>query len=270
MPDTKPAGYDARASLAWWHWLTPLIPLVAWLVVWQTVGNHELFYSLNRWARHWPDGVWGFFVFIGNGWGIFSLLIPLMLLAPRMLLASAIGAVLAGIASRILKEALDIPRPAGVLDRSTFHILGDTLTSLALPSGHTLTVFAVATAVYFSLPRGHRVAGLWIFGVAILGGISRVAVGAHWPADVLAGAAVGLLGGLVGIALANALPDRLLAPASWLMRLVAVAGLACIYVLVTDTLDLSLNMPLHALGIIVVASTLFHFVFVSFRRGPAR
>lgn len=270
MPETNTARPCPKTELAWWYWLVPLVPLAIWGVFWQTIGNHELFYSLNRWARHWPDGVWGFFVFIGNGWGIFSLLIPLLLLAPRMLLASAMGAVLAGVVSRFIKEGLDLPRPAGVLDRSTFHIIGDTMTSLALPSGHTLTVFAVATAVYFSLPRGHRIAGLWVFGVAILGGVARIAVGAHWPADVLAGAAVGLLGGLAGIALANALPDRLLTPSSWLMRLVALAGAACIYVLATDKLDLALNMPLHALGIIVVASTLFHFVFISFGRRAGR
>jgi membrane-associated phospholipid phosphatase len=63
----------------------------------------------------------------------------------------------------------------------------------SLPSGHGTTAFAAAFALGALFPR-IRVP-LWI--LAILIGISRVAVSAHYPSDVLAGALIGVFGALV-------------------------------------------------------------------------
>jgi undecaprenyl-diphosphatase len=60
----------------------------------------------------------------------------------------------------------------------------------SFPSGHTTTVFALAAVLGFLSER-------WFYpALALAGviGVSRVAVGAHYPSDVLAGAVVGLLG----------------------------------------------------------------------------
>jgi len=60
----------------------------------------------------------------------------------------------------------------------------------SLPSGHTLTAFAALVAVGAIFPRARPF--LWAY--AILIAVSRVAVTAHFPSDVIAGAAVGALG----------------------------------------------------------------------------
>lgn len=57
----------------------------------------------------------------------------------------------------------------------------------SLPSGHTITIFAFAVAMGYFLPRW-RVPLLLI---AVLVGISRVVIGAHYPSDVVAGACIG-------------------------------------------------------------------------------
>jgi undecaprenyl-diphosphatase len=63
----------------------------------------------------------------------------------------------------------------------------------SLPSGHTTTAFAVLVAFGTLWPRARTV--LLIYAVAIA--VSRVAVTAHYPPDVAAGALVGTVGALM-------------------------------------------------------------------------
>ena len=64
----------------------------------------------------------------------------------------------------------------------------------SFPSGHTLTAVAVyGLAAVFLWQRGHRIlaiiSGIWVFLV----GLSRVYLGAHYPSDVLASLAIGII-----------------------------------------------------------------------------
>jgi len=60
---------------------------------------------------------------------------------------------------------------------------------LSFPSGHANTIFALATALFFLLPRG------WFlyFSVAVLVGASRVLIGSHYLSDVIAGSYLAVL-----------------------------------------------------------------------------
>jgi membrane-associated phospholipid phosphatase len=58
---------------------------------------------------------------------------------------------------------------------------------LSFPSGHSVTAFATVTALAFMAPR----LGSWLFVLAVLIAASRVITGAHYPSDVIAGAALG-------------------------------------------------------------------------------
>ena len=57
----------------------------------------------------------------------------------------------------------------------------------SMPSGHTITAFALAVALGYFLPRWQIPLLLW----AALIGLSRVVVGAHYPSDIVAGACIG-------------------------------------------------------------------------------
>ncbi len=62
----------------------------------------------------------------------------------------------------------------------------------SFPSGHATVAFACATVLALAVPRLR-----WpLFGLAALVAFSRVYVGVHYPLDVLAGAALGVLIGL--------------------------------------------------------------------------
>jgi len=66
----------------------------------------------------------------------------------------------------------------------------------SFPSGHTSAAFAAAVAWSRTLPR--RWMGVTGLVMAALMGLSRLYVGVHFPTDVLCGAIVGTICGLLG------------------------------------------------------------------------
>src|SRR3989344_1196680 len=71
----------------------------------------------------------------------------------------------------------------------------------SFPSGHAAFSFALAAVVAFYYPR----VGMLFFAAAILMGAARVAAGAHWPSDVLGGAIIGIIVGILTVFLTRRL-----------------------------------------------------------------
>jgi len=83
-----------------------------------------------------------------------------------------------------LKIAFDFPRPLMVLGQHAVRVLGQPQYRHSLPSGHA-TFAALLTASLWGL--GWMRLRLVLLAFAILTGISRMWVGAHFPKDVIAG-----------------------------------------------------------------------------------
>lgn len=249
-------------------WLIPLLPLGLAFVIYSGGLQSFTFLAINQYTQLLPDTLWAWLTFLGNGWGSFALAFPLILLAPRLLTAGLIAGGISAICSPLLKNYFDLPRPAGVLIENSFHRLGEPLLYKAFPSGHTLTAFAIATALYFSCQKDKRGSLGLIFVVAALVGLSRNAVGAHWLTDVLGGAGFGMWCGLVGAVLANQIPDRYLSLRSLWLRLIAVGGLVAIYAHLTQIMDHELNMPLQYASVAILTITLILFVKAQFNPLP--
>jgi hypothetical protein len=106
--------------------------------------------------------------------------------------------------THLVKQAAPMLRPASVLAAADLHVIGPKLFLRTMPSGHSMTAFAVITILFLAGgPLWRRPATLAAsFVVAAAIGTSRVASGVHWPADVVAGAALGWATGVVSVHLA--------------------------------------------------------------------
>lgn len=95
-----------------------------------------------------------------------------------------------GIAVNALKIVFGRGRPRtydleGAFGAAPFTVSSD---YASFPSGHATTAFAFAAVLALGLPRLRT----GLFALAALVAMSRVVVGAHYPSDVLAGAALGV------------------------------------------------------------------------------
>ena len=110
-------------------------------------------------------------------------------LATRSVCFFAVIAV-SGIVAQATKHLIGRARPSMIDSLGPFHLDGlSWKASLSsFPSGHTITAFAAATALSFFAPRLQIV----FFSLALLVGLSRVVIGAHYPTDVLAGLIIGM------------------------------------------------------------------------------
>lgn len=92
-------------------------------------------------------------------------------------------------------------RPRPVL---TDHL--DTVSSLSFPSAHAANSMATLVAIALLLPVSLRWKWIAVAAAAVLSlliGLSRIALGVHWPSDVIGGWAFGLLWMLLMIRLAS-------------------------------------------------------------------
>jgi len=142
----------------------------------------------------------------------------------RWKLASAYALASAGvalIANRLIADVWDRPRPFA--SHHVSYVYGRSHDP-SFPSDHASAAFAIAFAVLLV----DRVVGSLFLAAAVLIGAGRVMIGAHYPADVLAGVLVGFASALLVVRLARPLlgllvqtvervTDPLLAPL-WRLR----------------------------------------------------
>jgi membrane-associated phospholipid phosphatase len=87
------------------------------------------------------------------------------------------------------KYLIPMMRPAVTL--TDVHVIGPLLKSGSFPSGHTAAAFSAGIALaHFS---NSKPASAIILAIALLISLSRIFVGAHFPADVLGGMACSLI-----------------------------------------------------------------------------
>jgi len=167
-------------------------------IVLATGTNKDWFLAGNAAAQWLPPFFWAGVTNMGNTLGAFCLIAPTLAWWPRWTAAAMLTLPFGTLYIHSIKRLADLPRPAKTLPHETFQIIDSPLFGHSFPSGHSATAFAFAGILVFCT---HRRLGWFILPVAMLVAFSRVAVGAHWPLDLLAGAAGGWATAALGCAL---------------------------------------------------------------------
>lgn len=166
-------------------------------------------------------------VYIGTGMYAAGLLFQNRTLADMGLhaseslaIASVAGFVLKGIVGRPLPRQRNADADSYVFGRG-MRVDGNWQ---AFPSGHTLAVFSIASAVTAEAqdrwPSHGTLVGVLTYGVASAAGISRLYNNAHWVSDVIFGAGIGIFSGIKTVQYAHTHPGN------WVDRLLLHASLA--------------------------------------------
>jgi membrane-associated phospholipid phosphatase len=174
--------------------------LLAVSLVW-SVGQRVdvwafLFFNLRGSRPLWLD--WTMIGFTQIGGGFAALVVGLILFWGGLRLAAyelILGTLTLWIVVELVKALVRRSRP--FIRVTEARIVGYRASGRSFPSGHTSQAFFMATLI---APHFH--ASPWVmfllYAIALLVGITRMYVGAHYPRDVLAGAILGSAWGLLG------------------------------------------------------------------------
>lgn len=158
------------------------------------------YHAINTFVSHhtWIGSVFRFIETYGT-YAIAIAAICLWLLARpggdrkwKLVAGSALGAAALGLlVNKIISSGWHRDRPYQT--HHVAHIWGPRKTDVSFPSDHSSAAFGIAVAVALLDPF----AGVLFLVLAVLITIGRVAVGEHYPADAIVGAAIGTISALV-------------------------------------------------------------------------
>lgn len=197
MQNPHPLGH-------FWQWVPPLAAFCLGLVIWLGGYNLDLFKQINSLYLISGETPWATLSILADALIAMVLLLPLIGRRPDILWAIILASLLTTLWVHGLKPILHNPRPAGIFSPDMIHIIGPILRNGSFPSGHTATAFMIAGVC--GLLSRNRLILIGLLTLATLAGMSRIAVGAHWPLDVMAGAFGGWLAAVLGIRLARHWP----------------------------------------------------------------
>lgn len=209
---TVPAGVLALAAVA------------LWLAEDRTAGFH----LANALGRHVPDPALALLTSLGDTGVALALFLPVLVRRPDLAAPVLIATVLGLAMTHGIKQPFPLLRPAGLLAADSFHAVGRLARTESFPSGHSQTALTLA-GILMALGGGAAARGaLLAAGVSVA--FSRVLVGMHFPVDVLAGAAGGLVAAALGLWLAPRL--RWICHPVAALALLALCGVAVTLLLV--------------------------------------
>lgn len=163
--------------------------------------DEQLFLTLNQaFSGETATFLFRWMTQLGNGWVLTLLILPPLFLLRREIfkrhaLTLVVAVALSGLAVNGLKIVVDRPRPPEHFEGSgvAVHVPAGVPSDRSFPSGHSQTAFGAAAYLSCLYPSASPV----FLGLALLVGLSRIALGVHFPLDVAVG---GLFGAVFSIA----------------------------------------------------------------------
>ena len=179
----------------------PTLAMVLLILVALAGLDRQLFHSFNQLSNYTGPLFWANLTILGDGLVCAVLLLPWIRKNPERVWGGLLGAILMTILLRVLKEMFGIPRPLGVLPEEAVIVIGPGHRRGAFPSGHTATMALYAGI--WALSTSRRLYSTLAICLALLVGVSRIAVGVHWPSDVLGGLVLGWASAWIGLQVAQ-------------------------------------------------------------------
>lgn len=227
-------------------------------------GHHFGFNTLNALGAPLPDAWLERLTYLGDS--LFAALLLLLVARrhPELVWLALLATLIAILISRGCKPLVDAARPAGVLPPDSFRLIGPVYYRTGFPSGHTTTAFVTAGVFCCLLRQVWSRAVLLLLALAV--GWSRIAVGAHWPLDVLGGIAAGCFSVWLSLRLLDYWRLHLRPQGFLLLVLSLVLAAAAALFLPPPYPAARLQLVLLALGALAVA--VYDFLILPLQRRP--
>lgn len=169
-------------------------------------GKEAAFISLNSYHPFYLNVFFINYTFMGDGIFAVCLIAAMFFYFKRTQCAFALlySFLISGLAAQLIKNLVNSPRPKLYFEAGTYlnFIDGVTLTgNSGFPSGHTATAFAIATVL--ALMMKNKKWQLLIIPAAALAGYSRIYLAQHFLLDVIAGALLGSISGVLAFYIAQ-------------------------------------------------------------------
>ena len=156
-----------------------------------------LLFNLRGSRPVWLDQTMLGFTQIGSGVAALAIGLVLFLAGGRLVAYEfALGTLTLWMVVELVKALVRRSRPFKRVTQA--RIVGYQARGRSFPSGHTSQAFFTATLMIQHFHAGAGSAFL-LYVIALLVGVTRIYVGAHYPRDVLAGAILGSVWGVVGV-----------------------------------------------------------------------
>lgn len=182
------------ARIETWFFIPPALALILLVVIRFTHVEIPVFEWLNRQGQYANDYLWLGLTIFGDGLVVSILILPFLRRWPSFAWSMILASIFMALWIKSIKYLLVTRRPLSILPPDRFHLIGAPYRFNSFPSGHATTAAVLAVTVCIFCRRTWVRAGVIVLALAI--GFSRIAMGVHWPTDVLVGFAGGWLSGL--------------------------------------------------------------------------
>lgn len=168
-----------------WILLPPIFCAILLLATLAFGRNVQVFLWLNHLGRFASDNFWIFVTTLGDGLVLLVLVLPFVWRAPKIAWALVIAWLLVALLIKGIKLPILMYRPVALLSPDQFRLVGPAYRYNSFPSGHAASAAAYfATIGIYYRQRWVRAAAVML---VLIIAYSRIAMGLHWPTDVLCG-----------------------------------------------------------------------------------